>query len=449
MQLTFYGGTGEATGSNYVLESGGTKIMIDCGLHQGSHYADRENFEPFAYDPNSIAAVFISHSHLDHIGRLPSLVLAGFKGTIWSTHATLDFAALMLADSEHLLAKEAEREARPPLYRDDDIPKVIALWKGVKYHEPVEVGPFKVELYDAGHILGSAIIHVECEGKTIVFSGDLGNVPSPLIKPTEKISAADYCLIESTYGDRVHENVAGRREMLLGAIEETFARGGVLMIPTFAMERTQDLLFHFHQLYEEHKLPDEPIFLDSPLAIKLTELFKKHEDAFSDKVETLMRSEGGEILTFPDLRVTLTTEESKAINDVPAPKVIIAGSGMSNGGRILHHEMRYLPDPKSEVVFVGYQAEGSMGREMLDGATEVRVFGETVPVRCQKIDIPGYSAHADQPHLLDWLSSMKHSLKKVFVVQGEQASAEALAHKIIDGFGILAEVPHMNESVTL
>lgn len=448
MQLTFYGGTGEATGSNYILESGGTRIMIDCGLHQGGHYADRENFEPFAYDPKTVTAVFVTHSHLDHIGRLPSLVLAGFNATIYSTHATRDFAELMLADSEYLLAKEAEREARPPLYTDNDIPKVMALWKGVRYHDPVQVGPFKVELYDAGHILGSAIIHVECEGKTIVFSGDLGNVPSPLIKPTEKIPAADYCLIESTYGDRVHEDVGRRREMLQGAIEETFARGGVLMIPTFAMERTQDLLYHFHQLYEEKKLPDEPVFLDSPLAIRLTELFKKHEDAFNDKVEDIVKK-GEEVLTFPGLRVTLTTEQSKEINNIPAPKIIIAGSGMSNGGRILHHEMRYLPDPKSEVVFVGYQAEGSMGREMLMGAAEVRIFGETVPVRCHKIDIPGYSAHADQPHLLDWLSSMKGSLKKVYVVQGEQASSEALAHKIIDGFGVAAEVPHLNESVTL
>jgi metallo-beta-lactamase family protein len=449
MQLTFYGGTGEATGANYILESGGTRIMIDCGLHQGGHYADRENFEPFAYDPKQVAAVFITHSHLDHIGRLPSLVLAGFKGTIYSTHGTRDFAELMLADSEHLLLAEAEREARPPLYSDKDIPMVLALWKGLRYHEPVEVGPFKIELYDAGHILGSAIIHVVAEGKTIVFSGDLGNVPSPLIKPTEKIPAADYCLIESTYGDRVHDDISRRREMLQDAIDETMKAGGVLMIPSFAMERTQDLLFHLHELHEEGKLPDEPIFLDSPLAIKLTELFKKHEDAFNDKVENLIKSEGGEILSFPGLRATLTTEESKAINDVPAPKVIIAGSGMSNGGRILHHELRYLPDPKSEIVFVGYQAEGSLGRQLLEGATEVHIFGETIPVRCRKIDIPGYSAHADQPHLLDWLGSMKSSLKRVFVVQGEQASSETLAHKIIDGFGIAAEVPHAGESVTL
>lgn len=448
MQLTFYGGTGEATGSNYILESGGTKIMVDCGLHQGGYYANHENFEPFAYNPSEVTAVFITHAHLDHIGRLPSLMKAGFRGTIYSTHATRDFAELMLDDSEYLLAKEAEREAKSPLYTKDDIPKVLALWKGLNYHAPITIGPFKIELYDAGHILGSASIHVECEGKTIVFSGDLGNVPSPLIKPTEKIPAADYCLIESTYGDRVHEDIGQRREMLQGAIDQTFARGGVLMIPSFAMERTQDLLFHLHQLYAEGKLPNEPVFVDSPLAIKLTDLFKKHEDAFNDKVENIVKS-GEEVLTFPGMRNTLSVEESKAINNVPAPKIIIAGSGMSNGGRILHHEARYLPDPKSEVVFVGYQAEGSMGRQLLEGSTAVKIFGETVPVRCQEIDIPGYSAHADQPHLLDWISSMAPTLKKVFVVQGDPPSSAALAGKITEQFHVPTEVPHLGESVIL
>jgi metallo-beta-lactamase family protein len=448
MQLTFYGATGEATGSNYVLESNSTKIMIDCGLHQGGHYADRENFEPFAYDPKEITAVFITHSHLDHIGRLPSLVKAGFKGAIYSTGATKDFAELMLIDSEHLLSNEAEREGRPALYNEHDIEGVMEMWKGLNYHQPVEVGGFKVELHDAGHILGSAIVHVEAEGKTIVFSGDLGNTPAPIIKPTEKIPFADYCLIESTYGDRIHENVAGRKQMLEDAVVKTVKAGGVLMIPTFAMERTQELLYHMHQLFQEGKLPEVPVFIDSPLAIKLTAVYKKHEDYFNKATEDIVKS-GDDILNFPGLRLTLTTEQSKEINNVPPPKIIIAGSGMSNGGRILHHEMRYLPDPKSTIIFVGYQAEGSMGRQLLEGATEVKIFGETVPVHCARINIPGYSAHADQPHLLDWLSSMKTSLKKVFVVQGEQASSEVLAHKIIDGFGIAAEVPHLNESVTL
>ncbi len=360
MQLTFYGGTGEATGANYILESNGTKIMVDCGLHQGSHYAERENFEPFAYDASAITAVFITHSHLDHIGRLPSLVKAGFKGVIYSTSATRDFAELMLIDSEHLLSNEAEREGRAALYNEQDIERVMELWKGLNYHQPVEVGGFKVELYDAGHILGSAIIHVEAEGKTIVFSGDLGNTPAPIIKPTEKVASADYCLIESTYGDRIHENIAGRKQMLETAVVETVKAGGVLMIPTFAMERTQELLYHLHQLFQEGKLPPVPVFIDSPLAIKLTAVYKKHEDYFNKATEDIVKS-GDDILNFPGLRLTLTTEQSKEINNVPPPKIIIAGSGMSNGGRILHHELRYLPDPKSEIIFVGYQADGIDG----------------------------------------------------------------------------------------
>lgn len=422
--------------------------MVDCGLHQGSHYAERENFEPFAYDPKSIEAVFITHSHLDHIGRLPSLVRAGFKGTIYSTSATRDFAELMLLDSEHLLAKEAEREKRPVLYNEEDIERVMEHWRGLNYHDAVTVGGFSVKLFDAGHILGSAIIHIEAEGKTVVFSGDLGNFPAPIIKPTEMIPQADYCIIESTYGDRVHENVDKRREMLEDAVEDTVKAGGTLMIPTFAMERTQELLYHLHQLFQEGRIPRVPVFIDSPLAIKLTAVYKKHESYFNKATQDIVHS-GDDILNFPGLRLTLTTEQSKEINGVPAPKIIIAGSGMSNGGRILHHELRYLPDPKSEIIFVGYQAQGSLGRELLDGATEVKIFGEKVQVLCRKVNIPGYSAHADQPRLLEWLGSMRKSLKKVFVVQGEEQSSETLAHKIIDGFAVLAEVPHPKESVTL
>ena len=448
MQLTFYGGCGEATGSNYVLESNGIKIMVDCGLHQGGHYAESENFQPFAYDAKEITAVFITHSHLDHIGRLPSLVKAGFNGTIYSTGATKDFAELMLIDSEHLLASEALREKKPALYSEEDVLKVMELWKGLNYHQPVAVAGFNIELYDAGHILGSAIIHVKAEGKTVVFSGDLGNVPALIIKPTEKVASADYCLIESTYGDRIHENVDGRKEMLAQAVRETVEAGGVLMIPTFAMERTQELLYHLHQLFQDNEIPHVPVFIDSPLAIKLTAVYKKHESYFNKEIQDIVKS-GDDILNFPGLHLTLTTEQSKEINDVPPPKIIIAGSGMSNGGRILHHEQRYLPGVNNEIIFVGYQAVGSMGRQLLEGASQVNIFGEPVAVNCRRINIPGYSAHADQPHLLEWLSSMKGSLKKVFVMQGEQASSEVLAHKIIAGFGVPAEVPHVGESVTL
>jgi metallo-beta-lactamase family protein len=475
MKLTFYGGTGEATGSNYILEAAGAdgkavKIMVDCGLHQGGHYAERENFEPFAYDPSEIAAVFVTHSHLDHIGRLPSLVRAGFAGKIYSTGATKDFAELMLIDSEHLLMNEAEREGKMPLYNNDDIAHTRHLWHGLNYHEKISVGPFTVELFDAGHILGSAIYKIdvtehnsatnEQKIKTIVFSGDLGNFPAPIIGTTEFIDTpVDYCVVESTYGDRVHENVDARKEQLEHAVEETVKAGGTLMIPTFAMERTQELLYHMHQLFEEKRLPRVPVFIDSPLAIKLTEVYKKHESYFNaatraEDSRAIVRT-GDDILNFPGLRLTLTTEQSKEINDVPPPKVVIAGAGMSNGGRILHHEQRYLSDPKSMILFVGYQAVGSMGRQILDsardglGSGEVRIFGETIPVRCHVINIPGYSAHADQPRLLEWLSHMRSTVKKVFVVQGEQQSSEVLAQKIKENFSVSAEVPTRNESVEL
>lgn len=448
MKLTFYGGVGETTGANYVLESNGVRIMIDCGLHQGSHYAERQNFERFPYDAKGISAVFITHSHLDHIGRLPSLVRAGFVGMIYSTTATKDFSELMLLDSEHILTKEAEREKRPPLYTAKDIQAVERAWRGLRYHEPVVIGPFTVDLFDAGHILGSAIIRVKAEEKTIVFSGDLGNFPAPIIQPTEMMDAADYCVVESTYGDRIHENVDKRREMLEDAVEDTVKSGGTLMIPTFAMERTQELLYHLHQLFTEGRIPRVPVFIDSPLAIKLTAVYKKHEDYFNPETAHIARS-GDDILNFPGLHLTLTTEQSKEINGVQPPKIVIAGSGMSNGGRILHHEMRYLPDPKSMIIFVGYQAQGSLGREILDGASEVRIFGETVPVRCKKINIPGYSAHADQKRLLEWIGHMRSSLKKVFVVQGEEESSKVLAQKIVDGMAIQAEVPHPGEEADL
>lgn len=448
MQLTFYGGCGEATGANYVLESGGTKIMVDCGLHQGSHYAERENFEKFSYDPSAIEAVFITHAHLDHIGRLPSLVKAGFKGTIYSTTATQDFAELMLIDSEHLLGEEAQREGRPPLYGNQDIDAVMRCWHGLHYHEKTNVGPFSVELYDAGHILGSAIVVIEAEGKRIVFSGDLGNSPAPIIRPTETVPEADYCLVESTYGDRVHDDVPKRVEMLKQTITSTVHAGGTLMIPSFAMERTQDLLYVLHELFEANAIPRVPVFIDSPLAIKVTEVYKKHEDYFNTAVRDEERMSGDDIMNFPGLTLTLTTEQSKEINNVTPPKIIIAGSGMSNGGRILHHEMRYLPDPKSTIVFVGYQAEGSMGRQILEGAPEVRIFGEVVPVRAQKVNIPGYSAHADQPHLVAWVGAMK-GLKKAFVVQGEAPSSAALAAKITEELHVPAEPPKPGETVEL
>ncbi len=448
MRLTFYGGAGSVTGANYLLESGGTKILVDCGLIQGSNYAERQNFERFPYDPKGIAAVFITHPHLDHIGRIPKLYKDGFRGEIFSTPACKDSSELLLLDSERILRKEAEREKKESIGDVRDVNEALKLWKKRDYHEKIQAGPFVAEFFNAGHILGSAFVKISAGGKTVVFSGDLGNSPAPIIKPTENIDYADYCVIESTYGDRLHEDVSRRREELEDAIEDTVKSGGTLLIPAFAMERTQELLYHMHQLFDEGRIPRIPVFMDSPLAIKLTAVYKKYEENFN-KETAAIASSGEDILNFPGLRLTLTTEQSKTINDVPPPKAIIAGSGMSQGGRILHHELRYLPDPKSTILFIGYQAQGSLGRAILDGAREVTIFGEKVPVRCKKVNIPGYSAHADQRQLLAWLNPVRMSLKKVFVVQGEKESSSTFARIIVDELAVLAEVPKAGQSVEL
>lgn len=448
MKLTFYGGADTVTGVNYVVETGEDKLVVDCGLYQGGNFAERQNFEPFPYNPKDIKAVFVTHSHIDHIGRLPKLWKDGFRGKIYSTPPCRDFAELLLIDSEGLLRKEAEREGKTPLYTVSDIDEVMKLWEGVSYHQPVTVGGVRAILYNAGHILGSAIVKLGVGDKTILFSGDLGNYPAPIIQDTETLSAADYVVVESTYGDRLHEDRERRQEFLEDVIEDTVRAGGVLMIPAFAMERTQDLLVHLNDLVERGRVPRVPVFIDSPLAINLTAIYKEYQSYFDE--ESLARiAAGDDLFNFPGLRLTLTTEESKAINDVPPPKVIIAGAGMSNGGRILHHERRYLPDPKSTILFVGYQSPGTLGRQILDGAQSVKIFGEEIPVRCRVRQISGYSAHADQPRLLDWLRPMRYTLKKVFVVQGELPAREALAQKIRDELAVEAVIPHAEESCVL
>lgn len=455
VKITFYGGAKTVSGVNYLLEvmdpsagSGSTRILVDCGLFQGSHFCERLNFERFPYQPKEIEAVFITHAHIDHIGRLPKLCRDGFQGKIFSTTATKDFAAELLLDSEHLLREEAEREKKPPIYEISDIDKLMTLWEGVEYYQKLKFKELEIEFKNAGHILGSSIVIIKTEGKKIVFSGDLGNIPNPLTEPMDIINEADYCLIESAYGDRLHEEPERRKDLLEDAIEDTIRNGGVLLIPAFAMERTQELLYELNELIENNRIPRAPVFIDSPLAIKLTKIYQKYQKYFSPEAKQLI-SQGDRLFQFPGLKMTLTTEESKAINDIPAPKVIIAGSGMSHGGRILHHERRYLSDPKSAILFIGWQSKGSLGREILDGAKEVKIFGETIPVNCRVKDISSYSAHADQAALLKWLKPMRQTLKKVFVVQGEEEASLALAQKIKDEIAVEAAVPSLGDKFVL
>ncbi len=448
MKLTFYGGVKEVTGANYLLESGDTKILIDCGLHQSGSFCEEHNWDPFKYNPNGIAAVFPTHAHIDHTGRLPKLVKEGFVGKVYSTPPTKDFANLLLLDSEHILLQEAEKKNKPPLYGVREIEELMANWEAVPYHQEISVGPFKVTFYNAGHILGSSIILVEAEGRRIAFSGDLGNSPAPIIGPYEKLENldVDYCVVESTYGNRLHKKIP--EGIVEDVIEETVKAGGALMIPAFAMERTQKLLFEMNELVENGRVPRVPIFLDSPLAIKLTDVYKKHRNYFDEATMHLL-SKDRALFEFPGLKKTLTTQESKGINEVPTPKVIIAGSGMSQGGRILHHEKRYLPDPKSTILFVGYQAKNSLGRRIQEGNEKVKIHGEEIPVKCRRVSIEGYSAHADQNQLLEWLKPMRFGLKKVFAMQGEEEASDALVKKIIDDLAVSAEIPEENKAYEL
>lgn len=466
MTITFCGGAKSVTGSNYLLDTdsspggeAGKKILIDCGLFQGSLYAEQLNYQPFAYDPAAIDAVFITHSHADHTGRIPKLYKEGFRGVIYGSEPAIEMMKIALPDNLSLI----EHDAGAKLYTLGDLNKAMSLCQGLSYHQPVAIGDVTVILRDAGHILGSAIVEVDFDGKKIYFSGDLGNAPAPLLNPPELPEDASYIVTESTYGDRKHEDKDTRQEILHRVIKETINRGGTLMIPSFAMERTQNLLSEINDLVNEKKIPAVPVFLDSPLAIKLTKVYEKYPNYFNSRARETVKS-GDDIFDFPGLKFTLTTEESKKINDVPPPKVIIAGSGMSNGGRILHHERRYLSDPHSTILFISYQAEGSLGRRILDrpaadvagvlSRNSVKIFGEEIPVRCHIQAIGGYSAHADQPAIVNWIKQGLASnppaggLKKVFVVQGEESSALALADKLRE-LNIEVSIPEANQTYPL
>ncbi len=471
MRITFHGGARSVTGSNYLLDfgppppsaspgggaDGGKKLLIDCGMFQGSKYSEDMNYEKFPYNPTEIDIVFITHSHTDHVGRLPKLYKEGFKGKVYATNAALDLMRKALPDSLKLITQEAEQSGHEPLFALKDLEGVLELAHGVSYEEEIDVGDgIKAVFHDAGHILGSAIIEIKSPSKSqanlerIYFTGDLGNPPTPLLQEPYYSNDADYVVIESAYGSRTHEDKEERRNILRDVIIETVKRKGVLMIPSFAMERTQELLYELNNLFNDKKIPKVPVFVDSPLAINLTEVYKKYPDYFNKKTRYIINS-GDDIFHFPGLEFTRSTEESKKINEVLAPKIIIAGSGMSTGGRILHHERRYLSDPKSTILFIGYQVKNSLGRRILDGEKEVKIFGGMVPVNCHIEAIGGYSAHADQNGLLEWVKSAAGSgkLKKVFVVQGEEESSLAIAREIKRTIDIDAVVPNQGESFEL
>jgi metallo-beta-lactamase family protein len=449
MKLHFHGGARIVTGTNYLLEVGNTKILIDCGMFQGAQHVEDKNYEDFPFNPEEIDFLLVTHAHIDHTGRIPKLYKDGFQGKILATRPTKDFAKNMLEDSQGILEYEAKKLKRKPLYKKIDVEKSLKLIEGVNYGKKIDLDKgISCRFRDAGHILGSAIIEVWAEGKKIVFSGDLGNPPVPLLKPTEFIKEADYVVIESTYGDRIHEVGKQRKDLLENAIEDTIAKRGVLMIPALALERTQELLYELNELVENHRIPKVPIFIDSPLAIRDLEVYRKYPEYYNKEAAYLIKS-GDDLFKFPGLVLTKTVEESKRINDIKPPKIIIAGSGMSTGGRILHHEIRYLPNPNNTILFISFQIAGCLGRRIFDRVKEVKIFNEIIPVRAEVRAIGGYSAHADQETLRNWIDKVERPIKHVFVVQGEEEPVLALVQVIRDHLGIEASAPMPGDVVEL
>src|SRR5581483_8349899 len=414
LKLTFCGGANSVTGANFLLESDKFKILVDCGLEQGDPNAGEINRRPFIFDPAAIDVLLVTHAHTDHLGRIPKLVKDGFKGRIISTIETKELAPLMLEDSVKLLNQEAERNGVLPIYEMPDVQKTISLWQSIPYHQQTEILPgFSVYLKDAGHVLGSAMIELTHNGKKIVFTGDLGNSPSPLLKDTEAITDADYLLMESVYGDRNHESATLRRDKLEDVIEETVKRNGVLVIPTFSLEKAQIIIYELNNLVEQGRISVVPVYIDSPLAIKITEIYKRHPQNFNDVARAAVER-GDDLFNFPKLHFTSTSEESKAILGTPNPKIVIAGSGMSTGGRIQHHEINYLSDPKNTLLFIGYQAAGSVGRQIEDGARSINLLGQNVQIKAQIAKIDGFSSHKDSEHLIEFVENTADTVKKIF-----------------------------------
>ncbi len=447
--LGFYGGVGSVTGANFMLDTGTVAILIDCGLVQGDRFAMEKNAQDFRYDPAAVDFLLVTHAHADHIGRIPKLLRDGFSGAIYSTTATKALAAVMLRDALKVMEFEAERNGVEPLYEERDISAALSSWKTVEYDEQFSLGDEITVWYtDAGHILGSGMIHLKRGDKKIVFTGDIGNVPQPLLRAPIVPKDYNYLIMESVYGDRLHEQVSERTELLLEYITDTIRENGTLIIPAFSLERTQAMLYEINNLVESGRLKPIPVFLDSPLAIEVTSLYREYGRYLRPEIQNQIAA-GDDIFDFTGLSFTKTMAESKAIKSQKGAKIIIAGSGMSHGGRIRRHEREYLDEKNTTVLLVGYQSVGSVGRLLQDGARTVMIDGEKVKVRARIETIQGYSGHADRDQLIELVAAGAAKAQQVFVTMGEERSALFLTQRLRDYLEINALAPEENAEITI
>jgi metallo-beta-lactamase family protein len=448
-----------------LLEAGGAKILVDCGMFQERDYLDR-NWEPSPAPPSRIAAVLLTHAHLDHCGLVPRLVHEGFRGPIYATPATTDLAELVLNDAAQIQVedaafkrkrhrKEGRRGRHPeiPLFTVKEVRKAVSLFEEVPYGEPVRVNDrVRAVFHDAGHILGSAILDLEVRenGTTrrIVFSGDLGQWDKPILRDPTLIQEADYVVMESTYGDRDHENRDDIATQMAGVISQTVAAGGNVVVPTFAVERAQELMYHIGRLADAGRIPQVPVFLDSPMAADATDLFDLHRECYDEEMWQRINS-GRQPLRFRGLRIVRTVEESKTINDLREPAIIMAPSGMCTNGRIKHHLVHNIARPESTILFAGFQVRGTLGRQILDGNAEVRIHGRLWPVRARIAELHGMSGHADRSALLRWLGAFRAPPKQLFLTHGEEQVSLGFAEHLRSTLGWQVSVPEYQDTAEL